>query len=464
MQSPALGVLRALFALIVLMSVAASPASAARDVPVGMFNVNNQVMNTSSYLYGVRFVPQRQTTLHRFISGFNLEGSDGLGGRNGYADGDGGVIRARLVEIRADGTPDLTRVLAQETVGAWQRYQESKAAFNAPGLNQFLYFNMGGVTLEADRMYAVVYQNVASNPTANWFSENSPTVKESEAGPNGTNTLNPDAPDAIAGLDPREAVAWSKDGGSSWVWGRRAGEGSTPGSYGGSATSDDGTRLPWYGWQTAAGATPQSQQPYYAYTARGSYTLRVGASPRAVTLTQGGGYAPVGASAGVITVRNLSTGVTGRTASLGTGIVKGTLDRSVPVAVGQGYEISNSGTVIKAEGDTFIVSAFGVGSGAWPFTTAGHGADRAELFALPHPFYPDQVVTPPPPPPPPADTTPPSTTITSGPSGTTTATTATASFTASDSAQHHDHVGPVGHHDGDHGHGQLHRQRAGRLV
>jgi hypothetical protein len=352
-----------------------------------MYNVNNQVMNSADYVYALRFVVDENTTLHRFISGFNLEGSDQLGGRTGYADGNGGTIRARLVAVEPNGEPDLSQVLAEETVGAWQRYQESKSAYGAPGLTQLLHFNMGGVQLQAGRMYAMTYQNVDPSPGANWFSENSPTVKESVAGPNGTNTLDPNAPGAIAGLDPREAVAWSKDGGGTWVWGRRAGEGFTSGSYGGSSTGDDGTRLPWYGWQTAPGAAPQSNQPYYAYKESGSYTLRMKSVPKATTLTEAGGYAPAGYSVGVVTVRNVSTGQVGRTATLGGGLVKGGLDSPVKVDAGQTYEISNSGRVLKAEGDSFILSTFKLGSNPWSFETAGHGYDVAQLFALPHPWF-----------------------------------------------------------------------------
>jgi hypothetical protein len=382
---------RRLLALVALTAVAlltaAAPASAGRQVPVGMYNVNNQVMNSASYVYALRFVVDETTTLHRFISGFNLEGSDQLGGRIGYADGKGGTIRARLVAVKPNGEPDMSQVLAEETVGAWQRYQDSKAAYGAPGLTQLLYFNMGGVQLAAGQMYAMTYQNVDGAPSANWFSENSPTVKESVAGPNGTNTLDPGAQGAIAGLDPREAVAWSKDSGQSWVWGRRVGEGSTSGSYGGSASDDDGTRLPWYGWQTAPGAAPQSNQPYYAYKESGSYTLRLKSVPRPTTLTEAGGYAPVGASVGVVTVRNVTTGEVGRTAALGSGLAKGALDHPVTVAPGHTYEISNSGTVLKAEGDSFIQSTFKIGTGAWSIETVGHGYDMAQLYALPHPWY-----------------------------------------------------------------------------
>jgi hypothetical protein len=100
-----------------------------------------------------------------------------------------------------------------------------------------------------------------------------------------------------------------------------------------------------------------------------------------VTLEEAGAYAPVGASAGVLAVRNLSTGVVGETSWLGSGLVRGALDNPVPVQAGQSYEISNSGTVMKAEGDSFIQTTFKIGTGKWSNSTAGHGSDMAQLFA-----------------------------------------------------------------------------------
>ncbi len=82
-------------------------------------------------------------------------------------------------------------------------------------------------------------------------------------------------------------------------------------------------------------------------------------------------------------------------------------------------------------GNSFILSTFKLGTGQWPFQTTGQGYDRAELFALPHPWYttnsPDTT------PPPPTDTTPPETSLTGGPTGTTTATDAAFSFSSSES-------------------------------
>ena len=280
-----------------LLFATAQVADARRSVPVGLWGVeNNPIKGGDDYL-ATRFVLDEPTTMYRFISGFNLEGvytdeanqpapseirtryrdkrqvdgrypppPDDLpsgwspgSGRWGYAHGNGGVIWARLVAVKADGRPDLSRVIAQEKVNAVKRYKESKAAYGT-GLTQLLHFNFGGVRLEADTMYAVVFANADPDPMQNSFSTNLPATKQSVAGPNGTNTLDPDAPGAVAGLDPRETTTWTVDGGSSWRWGYQVGGGEDIFTYyAASPVSDGGPRMPWYGWQTSPSAAAAFQ-------------------------------------------------------------------------------------------------------------------------------------------------------------------------------------------------------------
>ena len=401
--------------------VSAAPVAAKRSIPVGIYNVNNSALTQGpSRIYAMRFVLDRPAHIFRMYSGMNWEGTyvDELNqmapveirsgalnkgypsppppanlpagwtpgtGRLHYAHGNGGTIRARLVTMRPDGTPDMSNVLAEETYPALKRYKEIKSNFGFSGRAGMTYSNFGGVSIPADIPHFLIYQNVNPNPRENFVSLNSPVVAEAAAGPNGRNTLDRNAPGAIAGLDPREAVAWSLDGGISWGWGRQVGGGPVPGDY--TMSGDDAVRLPWYAWQEQSGAPLQSNQPYYAYTASGSYTLRVKSAPVTTKLTEAGGYAPVGASVGVVTVRNVRTGQVGKTASLGTGLVKGGLSPAVDVAVGDTYEISNSGTVTKAEGDVFLQKMGLIGPSKTPYETVGQEYDRAELFALPHPWF-----------------------------------------------------------------------------
>jgi hypothetical protein len=373
-----------------------------RSIPVGLSVLANSTLSANRYVAATRFVLDRPTTVYRFFDNFALDGARGVfssAGSDGYGRGDGGTAFARLVEVKRNGEPDLRRVLAHETFNAARRFAQTKAAYGlddaggARRATHLLHINLGGVRLRANRMYAMTYQNVHPRPTSNFFSVNHPTVKESEAGPNGRNTTSARARGAIAGLDPREAVGWSRTRGHTWTWGRRVGGGSTFGSYEGDPNGDQGTRLPWYGWQRSPAYQPESNQPYYAYGQRGAFRLVAHDVPRRTTLTQAGGYAPVGANVGTVTVRNLTTGRTGRTATLGSGIARGPLRPPVTVRRGDSYAISNTGTVFKAEADTFILRIFHVGTirglsnGSWPFTTDGHLADRAELFALPHPWF-----------------------------------------------------------------------------
>ena len=224
----------ALALVLVVLCLLALPGSAlaARQVPVGLANTNDQNLRDSRWLYAIRFVVDEDTKLYRFFSQMKAKGASwdehsgskcSSYGAGCYGAGDGGRIQARLVPVRPDGTPDLSRVLAQETVDPRTRYAETKAAYSIKLISLFWYFNMGGVALKAGTPYAMVYRNVHGDPAHNFTSTNSPTVKESEAGPNGRNNLDPNAAGAIAGLDPREAVAWSTDDGRTWKWGRQVG-------------------------------------------------------------------------------------------------------------------------------------------------------------------------------------------------------------------------------------------------
>jgi len=414
----------------------AAPAHAARDIPIGLYNVNDAQGHDATKenrLYAIRFVLDKYTTIYRFFSGFNVEGvyTNGSGetapedvrtkcqdkrseatcpgkefnsqfqappaslpggwtkgaGRIGYAHGNGGEIWARLVPMKEDGTPDLTSVIAEEKFNPVDRYAATKSAYGISGKTGMLYVNFGGASLSADTPYFVVYTNIAAKPEFDYVSFNSPVANASVAGPNGANTLDPDATGAIAGLDPREAVAWSTTGGLTWGWGKAVGSGSLFGDYEGAG--DSAVKLPWYAWQASAEATPEANQPYYAYSEAGEYTLSVTNGPRAATVTEAGGYAPEGATVGAVTVTAKSGSA--KTGVLGTGLQKGALGTPVQIAPGETFTISNVDAgavrkVAKAEGDTFLQKLGLVGSGK-PYATAGNEYDRAELFVYPHPLF-----------------------------------------------------------------------------
>ena len=413
-----------LFSSVSLALALAAPAMAARDIPIGVYNLNgSRSQDGPNRIWAMRFVLDADTKLTRLFTGFNMEGiytdrdgkpapvelrsrvlDKGYGappapanlpagwtpgtGRIDYGHGNGGLLRARLVTMKADGTPNLANVLAEETFSPVERYKQTKAEFAIGDRAGMVYARFGSVPLHGGTPYWIVYQNLDSTPRMNYVSFNSPVVKSSEAGPNGRNTLDPNTPGAIMGLDAREVVGWSWDTGASWYYGREVGGGGPwiPGDYTGSLTSDNGTRLPWYAWQEEGSAGLHSNQPYMSYpdsSTPGRYVVRVKAAPRRGVLTEAGGYAPVGSEVGVVTVRNLRTGETAKTAWLGSGIRRGPLDRSVTIEIGDTYEVSNSGSVWKAQGDNFLASMGIVGGAATGTETIGQGNDRAELFAGP---------------------------------------------------------------------------------
>jgi hypothetical protein len=423
-------------------AAAPSPAQAARDIPIGVYNLNGaRSQDGPNRIWAMRFVVDRDTRIDRLFTGFNMEGvytdpfgrpapvelrssllNKGYGappppsdlpsgwttgtGRIDYGHGNGGRLRARLVPMKADGTPDLGTVVAEETFYPVERYKETQAEFAIGDRAGMVYARFGGVALRGGTPYWVIYQNVDPNPRMNYISYNSPVVKDSESGPNGRNNLDPNMPGAILGLDPREVVGWTWDGGATWKFGREVGGGGTfiAGDYVGSPTTDDGTRVPWYAWQETGSTRLRSNQPYMSYpdgSGPSRYTLRVMNSPARTVLTEAGGYAPAGHEVGVVTVRNVRTGETGRTTWLRTGIRRGALDHAVTVETGDTYEVTNSGAVWKAQGDNFLLSMGIVGPAATRTETVGQGNDRAELFAGPYMYGPG---SPPPPTPEPTPT------------------------------------------------------------
>ena len=244
-----LGALIPLTLITAALAAAAVPsaAHAARDIPigVGVYNLNGaRSQDGPNRIWAMRFVLDRDTRIERLFTGFNMEGvyTDPFGrpapvelrtkmlnkgsgsppppsdlpsgwttgtGRIDYGHGNGGRLRARLVPMKADGTPDLGSVLAEDTFYPVERYKETKAEFAISDRAGLVYSRFGGVALQGGTPYWVVYQNVDPNPRMNYISYNSPVVKDSESGPNGRNNLDPNMPGAILGLDPREVVGWT---------------------------------------------------------------------------------------------------------------------------------------------------------------------------------------------------------------------------------------------------------------
>jgi len=122
----------------------------------------------------------------------------------GYGGGTTGILRATTPPVRPDGTPRLSVVLGRTTV--------------SPGRSQWggtveLPLRLG---VRAGQEFATVIRNAAANPYRDYFSPNFLHADDGLLGANARNERSSRARDAYYGLDPRELVGFSSDGGRTW--------------------------------------------------------------------------------------------------------------------------------------------------------------------------------------------------------------------------------------------------------
>lgn len=317
-------------------------ATGYRGVPIspagflGQFN-----LSSSSYVMANRFILASDVTIDRWYFAMNGEGANCVGGRDGYGSGNGGVHYGRIVNVdQSTGLP-TEEVLASETVNACEAYERIRSEFGLSSTHQAQYVEFPPLALQAGQMYAFVLSNTDPDPgsgggasSGNHMSPNLNFADLEEMGPHGANTLDPNAPEAAYGLDPRETTMWSEDSGTTWQFGDRVGW----------YDVGDGSGRMWPGgYRVAGGSNVPHGWVYMNWPGEGAATITHTATTDA-SLTEAGGASSDG-GVGVITVENLDTGVTATTESLSTGLVSGPLSQSVPVATGQRYEVRTSGVV-----------------------------------------------------------------------------------------------------------------------
>ena len=125
-------------------------------------------------------------------------------GQNGYGGGTSGIAQISTYPVKADGTPDTTRLLARTQLTPC-------AAADSGSVGVPL-----GLSTAKGQEFATVVQNIDSNPAVNRFSINGLYQSGGLAGANGRNERSPTAKDAYYGLDPRELIGSSLDGGATW--------------------------------------------------------------------------------------------------------------------------------------------------------------------------------------------------------------------------------------------------------
>jgi hypothetical protein len=308
---------------------------------VGIENVNDSPLKAAGYRALIRFVPDTTLSIDRMYFGFKLRGASCWdSGNAGYGAGDGGTLHASLVNVD-QGTGLPSTEITSETVNGCARQAE---AAQVVGSDPVMVWVNIKATLEAGKLYALVVSNAHQDPAGNFFSFNMPLADTALAGPHARNELDGNAAGGILGLDPREHVAWSKDGGKTWDYG------SLNGQYRSYMNDHDtahpATRMPQYGFRLTGGKM-LGVQPYYAYSADCTNCSVTYANARyARAFSELGGFTASGTDVGTLTITNESTGEHAScTPAKGYGFRKCALPAALAVGVGASYTVACTGSV-----------------------------------------------------------------------------------------------------------------------
>jgi len=308
---------------------------------VGIENVNDSPLKAAGYRALLRFVPDANISIDRMYFGFKLRGASCWdSGNAGYGAGDGGTLHASLVNIDP-GTGLPTTEITSETVNGCDRHNEAAAIV---GQDPVMVWVNTPATLEGGKLYGLIVSNTSQDPAGNFFSFNMPLADTELAGPHAHNELNKNAAGGILGLDPREHVAWSTNGGTSWNYGSANGQYK---SYmNDHDTAHPATRMPQYGFRLTGGKM-LGVQPYYAYSTDCTGCSTTYANARyAREFSELGGFTASGTNVGTLTITNDTTGMKAScTPTTGYGFRKCTLSQALSVAVGQTYTVACTGSV-----------------------------------------------------------------------------------------------------------------------
>jgi hypothetical protein len=319
---------------------AESAPPASPFVPIGIQNVNDSRLSSSSFRALLRFVPRADIAIDRVYFGFKLQGAECWEpAQDGNGAGDGGTLHGALVAIDPEtGLP--ADVLDEETVGACARHQEAEAESNATPVLGWI---AATVTLERGRMYGLTIENTHADPARNFFSFQMPIADAALAGAQARNELRADVQGSIMSLDPREHVAWSRDGGRTYLYGKDNGEYA---SFVGEGELHPATRIPQYGFRLQSGELVPGQ-PYYAYqTECSDCTMRYAAAHTTQHFSELGGFtaSESGPGVGTLTVTTATT-TASCAAEPGYGFRACQLDPPIDVAAGESYSIHATGSV-----------------------------------------------------------------------------------------------------------------------
>jgi hypothetical protein len=338
----------------------------------------------------VRWVARSTGTLSALHLRIQANGSAcRLDGNTGYGLGNGGGWQLTTYRVLPDGRPDEARPLAS------QRFRPCEAPLQVSDVRQGVVRIAMPLEVQRGTEYATVIRNDDPDAAHNYTSANFLYTNTGIIGANGRNERDPNAPDAYYGLDARELVGYSQDGGRTW---------SLPGGpYG-----FPGGRnfLPTYLQEYADGQI--TGQPYY-------YTTRATTSPRTVvypnigrrwTIRELGAYTAA-PGAGTLTLR-----IDGRPSTTVPVTGPGMLRASIaPTTINPGQTVTVTATdlsianIVADDAWGYLAGMYRSGA-PWRVQDEPNLTQAAPVYALP--AYgsaaaetaapPPPVITPPPPP------------------------------------------------------------------
>jgi hypothetical protein len=227
---------------------------------IGLDSVGRRVL--------LRWVARKTGVISQLYVRVKVEGSECWPGRRGYAMGTAGIAEAVTYATLPGGLPDRSHELARVRVRPCERQQGESLGFPL------------GIHVHKGDELATVVRNVDPHPTGDFFSLNFLYARTGLLGANGRNERSPDAPDAFYGLDPREVVGFSRDGGAHWH---------VPGGPYGPA--DGRAFLPTY-IQAYADGTRLGQPYYYGRPVHGPVSMVFLRVPVVWTIRAVGAYVP----------------------------------------------------------------------------------------------------------------------------------------------------------------------------
>jgi hypothetical protein len=319
----------------------------------------------------VRWVARASGTLAALHLRVQGDGADcRQSGRTGYGAGNGGSWLATTHPVRADGLPDDGRELARSEFrpcdGPRSVVDVREGVVRLP---------MDLALREGDERVTVV-RNTDPRPSANFTSTNFLFTEAGLVGANARNERSSGARDALYGLDPREAVGYSDDGGRTWAipggqYGRRGGR----------------HFLPAFVQEYADGRV--AGQPYYYAPAptAGERTMVYSPARRRWTVRGLGAWVPRrGSGELILTVGGRERA---KAAVSGTGMLRAPID---PVEIGSGDEVRVTARGLALQpvvADTAWGRLMGMHTPAWRWRVLGEPnfSHALPLYPLPRPPY-----------------------------------------------------------------------------